>query len=181
MNLGQTMLTAGMLMLLIMSVVSANRMIGENTQAQLQTQALAISATLANDLLLEILSRKFDANSDTLGLKVPSDFDDADHLAPGASELANCPQPDSSYVGAFRSITAYNDVDDYNGYRRIVTSNGLSGFKLDVVIYYVSSGTPDTKTTSRTNFKRIQVTVTQDQFLTTALNNVPVYTALASY
>jgi len=181
MGLGQTMITLGMFVLLIMTVISANRMINENLQAQLQTQAMATSATLANDLLLEILSRKFDANSDTLGSQPTSAFDAATNLAPGASEQANCPQPDSSYTGAFRSIAAYNDVDDYNGYRRIATADGITGFTLDVVIYYVSSGTPDTKTTSRTNFKRVEVTVTQAQFLTTALKNVPVYTAVASY
>jgi len=181
MGLGQTMITLGMFILLIMSVISANRMIGENLQAQLQTQALATSATLANDLLLEILSKRFDANSDTLGSQPTSAFDGATSLAPGATEVANCPQPDSSYTGAFRSIAAYSDVDDYNGYRRIVTANGITGFKLDVVVYYVASGTPDTKTTSRTNFKRVEVTVTQDQLLTTALKNVPVYTAVASY
>ena len=185
MGLGQTMITLGIFILLIMSVISANRMINENLQAQLQTQAMATSATLANDLLLEILGKKFDSSSDEpLGLitSPSTSFTAPSSLGPNATEVANCPQPDSSYTGAFRSITAYSDVDDYHGYRRIVTANGITGFKLDVVVYYVASGTPDTKTTtSATNFKRIQVTVTHDQFLTTALKNVPVYTALASY
>ena len=52
MGLGQTMITLGMFILLIMSVISANRMINENLQAQLETQAMATSATLANDLHL---------------------------------------------------------------------------------------------------------------------------------
>jgi hypothetical protein len=175
------MITLGMFILLIMSVISANRMINENLQAQLETQAMATSATVANDLLLEILNKKFDASSDALGSQSPSDFTGTPDLGPSATEQANCPQPDSSYTGAFRSIAAYSDVDDYNGYERIVTANGITGFKLEVVIYYVVSGTPDTKTTSKTNFKRIQVTVKHDQFLTTALKNVPVYTAVASY
>jgi hypothetical protein len=175
------MITLGMFILLIMSVISANRMINENLQAQLQTQAMATSATLANDLLLEILKTRFDASSDTLGSQSTTAFTDAGSLGPNATEVANCPQPDSSYTGAFRSIAAYSDVDDYHGYRRIVTANGITGFKLDVVVYYVASGTPDTKTTSSTFFKRVQVTVTHDQFLTTALKNVPVYTAVASY
>ncbi|MBF8295371.1 MAG: hypothetical protein HW389_1916 [Bacteroidetes bacterium] len=181
MGLGQTMITLGMFILLIMSVISANRMINENLQAQLETQAMATSATVANDLLLEILSKKYDASSDTLGSLATSVFTEASSLGPNATEVANCPQPDSSYTGAFRSIAAYSDVDDYHGYERIVTANGITGFKLEVVVYYVASGTPDTKTTSRTNFKRIQVTVKHDQFLTTALKNVPVYTAVASY
>jgi hypothetical protein len=181
------MLTAGMLMLLIMTVVSANRMINENATAQLQAQALASSATIANDLLLEILSKKFDGLSDSLGYQATSDFSPylGSHWGPTATETAACPLPDSSYLGNFKSIAAYNDVDDYDGYKRIVSHNGISGFVDSVVVYYVNPGTPDTKTTSRTNFKRIEVTVMQPLYLTkdtlSKWYNAAVYTALASY
>jgi len=192
MGLGQTMITLGMFILLIMSVISANRMINENLQAQLETQAMATSATLANDLLLEIVGKRFDGIVDSTrlvsGICATSEFSTytatllGTGWGPTATEQANCPQPDSSYTGAFKSIAAFNDIDDYDWYQRIVTANGITGFKLTVVVYYVASGTPDTKTTStKTNFKRVQITVTQDQFLNTTLNNVPVYTALASY
>jgi len=189
MNLGQTMLTAGMLMLLVVTVISANRMINENTQAQYQTEALTTSASLANDLLLEIMTKKFDEKSDTLGYQATGSFSEYNKAGwgPKAGEQAVCPLPDSSDTGAFKSIAAYDDVDDYDGYSRttLVTGGlwGLNGvrFHLTVVVYYVNPGTPDTKTTSRTFFKRVAVTVQQDQYLNTGLGNAAVYTALASY
>lgn len=177
------MLTAGMLMLLIMTVLSANRMISENTQAQFATQALATSASLANDLLLEIMSKRFDEKSDTSGYQATSKF--SEYLqggwGPNAGEQTACPLPDSSYIGAYKSKTIYNDIDDYDGYWRILSANGITGFNLKVVVNYVNPGTPDTKVTTRTYFKRVEVTVKQSQFLNADLGNIAVYTTLASY
>ena len=189
------MLTAGMLMLLIMTVLSANRMINENTAAQFQTEALATSASLANDLLLEIMGKKFDGLSDSLGSQATSAFSPylGSHWGPTPTETAACSLPDSSDTGAFNSMAAYNDVDDYDGYSRTARvtggmfgSNGIR-FHLTVVVYYVSPGTPDTKTTGPTFFKRITVTVQQDQYLRDevmpegTVRNRAVYSALASY
>jgi hypothetical protein len=196
MSLGQTMITIGMLLLLIMSVISANRMINDNTTAQFQAQALASSATIANDLLLEIMNKHFDGKpyepynaiavgKDTTGGLVTTDFTDTTSLGPSTTEAAACPLPDSSYVGSYKSITAYNDVDDYNGYRRIVNFNGINGFVVNVVVYYVTSSAPDNKTGSKTTFKKIQVTVSHPLYLiydsTPGANNAAVYTAIASY
>ena len=196
MSLGQTMITMGMLLLLIMSVISANKMITDNATAQLQAQALASSATIANDLLLEIMSKHFDGKpydpynavavgKDTTGGLGTADFTDAVSLGPSTTEAAACSLPDSSYVGSYKSIAVYNDVDDYNGYQRIVTFNGISGFVVDVVVYYVTSSAPDSKTTSKTTFKRIQVTVSHPLYLiydsSPGANNATVYTAVASY
>jgi hypothetical protein len=189
MNLGQTMLTAGMLMLLVVTVISANRMINENTQAQYQTEALTTSASLANDLLLEIMSKKYDTYSDTLGYQSSSSFSAylGTGWGPNSAERTSCPLPDSSDTDAFKSLNTYNDVDDYDGYSRTtLVTGGLWGqngvrFHVTVVVFYVNPGTPDTKTTSRTFFKRVAVTVQQDQYLNTGLGNAAVYTALASY
>jgi hypothetical protein len=169
MNLGQTMLTAGMLVLLIMCVVSANRMINENTEAQFQTRALVASASLANDLLLEIASKKFDEKSDSVGGLATIGFSEYQKTKgewwPKDPESAACPQPDSSYTGAFKSITAYNDVDDYDGYHRIADADGISGFDLWVVVYYVSPGAPDTKLSVRSFFKKVEVNVSHPIYL----------------
>ena len=183
------MLTAGMLILLIMTVVSANRMIGENTQAQFQAQALLSSASLANDLLLEIMGKAFDGLSDSLGYQATSAFSPylGSHWGPTPTETAACPLPDSSDTGAFKSTAAYNDVDDYDGYSRTAVANGISGFHLNVVVYYVNPGTPDTKTTSRTFFKRITVTVSHPKYMRVevtpqgTIRTTAVYSALASY
>ncbi len=60
MNLGQTMITLGMLILLIMTVISANRLLMDNNVAPLQAEALTTSAIVASDLLKEITRKPFD-------------------------------------------------------------------------------------------------------------------------
>ena len=52
MNLGQTMITVGMFVLLMMSVISANRMIIESSENELKTEALSSSSVVGGNLLV---------------------------------------------------------------------------------------------------------------------------------
>lgn len=181
MNLGQTMITLGMFILLVMSVISANRMLLDNTQATLEAEAYAASATIANDLLQEALSKRFDYFSDYSGYQVPTDFSPPDptkvEWGPSATEkTAVGTSPDSSYKGAFKSITAFNDLDDYNGYTRMVTANSISGFVVTVKVYYVNSSAPKVAVSYQTFYKVIEVTVQHPQYLSAVK-----YTGMMSY
>jgi hypothetical protein len=180
-NLGQTMITMGMFILLVMSVISANRMLLDNTQATLQAEAYTASATIANDLLQEALSKRFDEFSDSYGYQSPSDFSPPTpgvaEWGPSATEKAAVgPSPDSSYTGAFKSATAFDDLDDYTGYTRMATANNISGFVITVQVYYVEASNPDVAVNYRTYYKRIAVTVQHPQYLSPVT-----YTALMSY
>jgi hypothetical protein len=187
MNLGQTMITMGMFVLLVMSVISANRMLVQNAETGLQTEALTESATIANDIFQEAQSKKFDALVDTSR----SNQDQADFSSssggsplnsewgPSASESSLVGTlPDSSYYGHNpRSINAYSDVDDYNGYTRIVmadTNNGIriGGYLVTVRVMYVDPNlTPDPVTKDliavnyQTFMKRIEVDVEHSLYL----------------
>jgi hypothetical protein len=177
MNLGQTMLTAGMLLLLVMSVISANRMVNENTAAQFQAEALTSSASIANDILLEITSKRFDGKPDSAklvsGTVATKDFSPYDSLliqdewGPSASERGALVQPDTLRTDStYKSLMALNDLDDYDGYQRTVNFGNISGFVVKVKVYYVTAAAPDTRTLTRTNFKRIEVTVEHPLYLT---------------
>jgi hypothetical protein len=205
MNLGQTLLTLGMFVLLIMTVISANRLMMEDPVAALNARAVQASSSIANDLFREITSKPFDQNvvnprSDTTklvwsqdstgtmypylanfgGVGTPATFDTTRLTAYGKwswGARRGLVLPDSSYIGSYKSITGLKDVDDYDGYRRIVDyDNTLKAFTLSVKVYYVLWATPDVQTTTRSVFKRIDVTVTQ-----TYLTDPAVYTAIVSY
>ena len=60
MNLGQTLITLGMFVLLIMTVISANRILMDNNIAPFQSEALTSSAIIASDVLKEITRKPFD-------------------------------------------------------------------------------------------------------------------------
>lgn len=182
------MLTAGMLLLLVMSVISANRMINDNTSAQFQSEALVSSATIANDLLLEIMNKRFDGLPDSTklvkGQCTTSDFSPYDSLftqnewGPSATERGLFVTPDTLYNGKYRSIAAFNDIDDYDGYQRTVNYGNITGFIVKVKVYYVTSTTPDVFSKTRTNFKRIDVTVEHPLYLSP---EPPDYTPKAKY
>ncbi len=176
-----------MLLLLVMSVISANRMINDNTSAQFQSEALVSSATIANDLLLEIMGKRFDGLPDSTRLvtgKVTattelSPYDSLQILpewGPSAAERGLLVSPDTLYNGKYRSYVALNDVDDYDGYQRTVNYGSINGFIVKVKVYYVNASSPDTRTLTRTYFKKIEVSVEHPLYLPTVT-----YTALASY
>lgn len=186
MNLGQTMITMGMFILLVMSVISANRMLVQNAETGLQTEALTESATIASDFFQEAQSKLFDRFVDTARTnQAPAEFSPptggtSSGWGPSSSEqLAVGSLPDTSNYGhSPRSIAAYNDVDDYDGYTRIVmadTINGvkIGGFLVTVRVKYVDPNlAPDPLTKEliavnyQTNMKRIEVDIEHPQYLT---------------
>lgn len=192
MGLGQTMITLGMFILLIMTVISANRMLMENTTAQLQTEALASSSVIASDLLNEILSKPFDQRvvidttatpwlQDTTGTKVTveSNLSVSDGSQWGVRSLITL--PDSSYTGNYYSKTGLKDIDDYDGYNRIVDYSNIKGFTVAVVVDYVVWTSPNVPTSTKTWFKRVKITVSHPLYLTSDNKMIPVFMATATY
>jgi hypothetical protein len=171
MNLGQTMITMGMFILLVMSVISANRMLIQNTETSLQTEALTESATLASDLFSEAQGKKFDANDDGSGTQPQGMF-----TSPGGAgwgPVSAFPLPDSSYYGHVpQSIgsSSYTALEAYNGYTRYVdadTTNGIriGGFRLTVRVFYVDPSNTDVPVNHQTYFKKIEIDVEHPQYL----------------
>ncbi len=188
MNLGQTMITMGMFVLLVMSVISANRMLMQNSEFNLQTEALTESATIANDIFQEAQSKKFDQWADSTGTQLVSVFTPTDSLGPSNAERAAVGSlPDSSYNGQYRSINAYTDVDDYNGYSRIVSAdsaNGIriGGFLVTVRVFYIDPSNPDSLVNSRTFFKRVEINIKHDQYFPENIRDIGItYSSLMSY
>ena len=165
MNLGQTMITAGMLVLLIMSVVSANRVLLENTEAMLEAEAFFESGTIANNLIQEAMSKKFDEKADLTGLQDTTAFSvsDGGGWAPGKGEHITLPD-----IGSFQSIANYNDLDDYDAYSRLDSARNVGGlFTAAVTVDYVFVTAPTVPTRNRTYFKRIEVSITHPLYLKT--------------
>ena len=61
MSLGQTMISAAFFVLLTLAVLSANKMILENTKFYLREEAIEQGSNFGNALLSEILTKKFDS------------------------------------------------------------------------------------------------------------------------
>jgi hypothetical protein len=65
MSLGQTMISTAFFVLLTLAVLTANKMIIERSKSTLQLEAVEGATNLANSLLTEILTKKFDSQVTT--------------------------------------------------------------------------------------------------------------------
>jgi hypothetical protein len=192
MNLGQTMISIGMLVLLMMTVISANKVLIDNVETETQMTMLHAASVVATDLLAEMMSKAFDQQvvidttaatwrQDTTGIKISS----ASSLTAyggaqwGVRSLMSL--PDTSSVDAFSSRTTLRDIDDYDYYWRLATKDvdGMSvTYTATSRVYYVNYLTPDdtSAASTRTYFKKIVVTVKQSTYKVDQT-----YTAMATY
>ena len=123
-------------------------------------------------MLDEVLTKDFDENT-TNGNRVfnYSDLALASAFGPdGPSEVIS--GVDSCRTDNFLSKTRFDDVDDYDGYRRMAWNSRLGWFTVSVVIKYVSETDPNTESIPRTYYKRITVTVTHPNMMTDQNGNV---------
>lgn len=166
MSMGQTMITAAFLALLIVSAINVNRMLVESAQSGYEAQAYDLAVGIAQDLLVEATNKKFDENAVTQSGITQNATAFSTTMGPSTSERASIvPWPDASSTNAFKSKLYYTDVDDYNGYERTVNTKTISGFKVTAEVYYVTGTNLDVKTTTRTYFKRIDVYVGHSLYL----------------
>ncbi len=146
MNMGQTLLTLGMFILLIMTVISANRMMVEDSSSNLSNYALNTSSTIAAELFREIGSKPFDQKvvnpqSDTTksvwrqdstgnmsgAMVMPADTNKLTVYGKwpwGVRNLISLPDSlrwdNSLKKWYYLSESGLKDMDDYDGYTRKV-------------------------------------------------------------
>jgi hypothetical protein len=164
MSLGQTMISAAFFVLLTLAVLSANKMILENTKYYLQEEAIEQGSNFANALIAEILTKKFDSrvtldgsgkvtgpyNSSNLPWPLGTSystraslFDDPTAMGTSAGTENNVMPGGNPDTAVYRSIRGdspswFDDVDDYKGYVRTANSADISGYRLTVNVYYVN-------------------------------------------
>jgi hypothetical protein len=87
------------------------------------------------------------------------------YLGPEGSEITYVTLPEMPDTGVpYRSITKYNDADDYNNYQRYYFSTSLGTFTVVDSVFYVLSSNPDATSGTPTFFKRVVVTVRHRNF-----------------
>jgi len=176
MNLGQTLLSAAALVLLTVMVINANRLIVQSGKDFMLAEATDVGTGLAESLIQEIETKKFDMSDDGSGTQSLYYFNDPGYMGPSTYEMSYVVLPDTSWTGRFKSIRfcnacnqGYDDVDDYNGYIRIVDTDGVKGFQINVTVYYVKDAKPDVPSSMKTYFKRADIQVT-NPYLSAAMN-----------
>jgi len=167
MNTGQLLLVIGALTLLSIVTLSVNSMFLSKTTAIIQSEAHLTAISVAQSMLDEIMVAAYD--SATASKRIypgqESKLTPSGGLGPEGTEITYVTLPELPDTGVpYRSVTKYNDADDYNHYQRYYFSSSLGIFTVVDSVYYVSPSNPDITSTSPTFFKRVVVTVRHRNF-----------------
>ena len=161
MNTGQMLTVLFALGLLSTVTLGVNSMLVNKTETMLEAEASLTAISLAQTMIDEVQTKAYDMYTANGGKVYDSTgFTAASSLGASSSELAAVPQPERPDTASpYKSIKYFNDVDDYQNYRRYAyTTMGV--FKITDTVYYVSESNPDVKSTTQTFYKKIIITVT---------------------
>lgn len=178
MGFGQTMITATFLVLLTVAVFNANNLISDVDRSYYEKEAIEQAGVLANALISEIIRKKFDSQADTSSYyQSPYEFDRAMGPSSLARNYVNPSGRPDTYP--YRSITTvyFDDIDDYNGYIRSANAGSLTGFTLQVRVFYVQQSNPNTVSSIQTYLKKVEVTVTNPTYFSQSL----VFSTIVAY
>ena len=170
------MLILGAFALLSLLALSINQTLLSTQTIGLEMEANLTALSIAQTLMDEITTQEFDERT-TTGVKIysTSEMTPIADLGPEAGETpitwvdsayydlagTTAPYDNGGILHDFKSKAYFDDVDDYNRYRRKAYDYRMGYFDISVVIQYVIEDTPDSISSVRTNQKRINIAVTQ--------------------
>lgn len=139
----QSMLSLGALLIFSLISLRFDTAVLENTGVEVENKVYLTAFSLADDLLEEIKLRAFDANTVQFPITNPAGLTNYP-LGPSSSEV----------------YPNFNDIDDFNGYHRIIDAPHAEKYEVFCEVYYVGEDTPEIKSSIRTFYKRTDITVT---------------------
>lgn len=153
------LLTIGGIVLLTTFVLYANGLMFDNSKIASDNEYVITAISLAQSVIDEAKTKAFDEATILATITSASNLTPVHLLGPdGTGE--SMATIDSVDGGHPRSMARFDDVDDYNGYVRVVNTPRAEGFRVQASVNYVSETNPDTPSAARTFCKRLQVTVT---------------------
>jgi hypothetical protein len=162
MNTGQTMLVIGAFTLFSTATVAINSTIISTSTLGIEMEASLNALSIAQSMLDEIMQQSFDEKTTNNKLVTT-----ASGMTPktgfgsdGGSETITCVDFLDPVADKFQSQSKFDDVDDYDGYKRKVLNTRLGWFEVEDSIAYVQEGSPNTVIASQTWQKRITVKIT---------------------
>ena len=164
---GQIVLVIGAILLLGTIILYADRLVVNKTSRLYETEGTITATSIGQAFIEEVTSKRFDEN-----YALPNFTDDVAKLVP-----SNSLGVDAGEVST--NSNTFDDIDDYNGYARKVSTPRLGNFTVSSSIYYIADSSPDVKSPIQTWMKRIDVKVRNPYVLspdsTVALSKIVSY------
>ncbi len=154
----------GALVLFGIFLSTSNQQLLVNTQVSEKSEYYITAVSLGQSMIDEAKSKAFDAKTVT-AISVPRTALSAT-LGPETGESVHLPDtltsiaPYTSSQQGYLSAVTYNDIDDYNGYSRLVNTQRTEGYKILTTVRYVSETNPAVTSLLQTYAKRFDVSVT---------------------
>jgi hypothetical protein len=168
---GHMMFVVGAFALLSLVTLGVNSIILEKTTVMLDTEASITAISISQAMIDEIQSKAYDEKTLSVRVYNTADMTPTDELGPEAGEAITYPD-----VYPYASVTTFDDADDYNRYRRTVTTTRLGDFTVLDSVYYVTDSNLDVRSFTQTFYKKIVVTVTHPNMkVPVVLTDVLVY------
>ena len=158
--MNQILYIFGAIVVLGITTRSVNSLWLTKQETLYQTEAQITGNTLAQSLIDEVISKKFDENSSPDSTLTLSELTAPNALGADPGEK----KKDSS---------TFDDLDDYDNYHRTVSTPRMGSFDMKSTVYYVAETSPDKKSNIRTFLKRIDVQIV-NPYVGTSDNSITV-------
>src|SRR3972149_2931687 len=119
------MFVVGAFALLSLITLSVNSIIVEKATVMLDTEASITGISIAQAMIDEIQSKEYDTQTVSARVYKTADLTPPSLLGREAGEGIATPD-----IFPYACVSVFNDVDDYNDYRRTVTTARLSTFSV---------------------------------------------------
>jgi hypothetical protein len=147
----------GALVIFSIFTLITNRTLINNKKLSYESQFIISASSLAQSVIEEAKNKAFDEKTISTSVTDTSGLTNYSVLGPELTFSL----PDTMSKNSFKSAALYNDIDDYNKYRRIVNDSISGNNSISVKVFYVDISNPDDTigTTHNTWYKKMMVTV----------------------
>jgi hypothetical protein len=108
------------------------------------SESVIDASGLAQSIIDVIQSKAFDENTITDAVEQLDSLTAADKLGPESGEYKH---------------TEFDDIDDYNNYSTTVSLDRMGDFDINVNVFYVETLNPQTKSSTATYSKKIELSI----------------------
>ncbi|MDI6765585.1 MAG: hypothetical protein QME52_01985 [Bacteroidota bacterium] len=163
-------LVFGALIIFGILLTSSNRLLIGNAKIADENEYYISALSVAQAVLDEAKTKAFDQRTVNKLQLIPDSLTASSLLGREAGEAIPFPDtlssqsPFSPISRGYRSMVAFNDIDDYNGYRRLVNTPRAEGYQIFVTVSYAGETNPDSVKFIKTFSKKMDISITSPYF-----------------
>ena len=158
--MNQILYIFGAIIVLGITTRSVNSLWLTKQETLYMTEAQITANTLAQSLIEEILTKKYDENSSPDSTLALSELVPQNKLGTDTGEKS-------------KDSKTFDDIDDYDNYKRTVPTPRMGNFDVKCNVYYVAETSPDKKSNISSFLKRIDVQIV-NPYVGTSDNSITV-------